>query len=152
MNKCAYCGRDNSADAAQCRECGTPFANGRAAVIPQRTAAEKRMLNGALWCGGGVFVTMLSYALAANGGTYIVAWGAIVFGGVQFFQGLRGTGAKGRSDDSGYVALEYGTKLETQGRLQEALAVYQAIMDKYPGTDAAKDAKNSLDGLKGKLG
>jgi hypothetical protein len=152
MNKCPYCGRDNSADAAQCHECGTPFATGRAAASPQRTSAEKRMLNGSLWCGGGIFVTVITYAMSANGGTYVVAWGAIVFGGLQFFQGLRGRVPNVRRDDSGYAALEYGTKLETQGRVQEALEIYQAIIDKYPRTDAAKDAKNSLDGLKGRLG
>lgn len=36
----------------------------------------------------GLIITYLTYSLAANGGTYVVAWGAIVFGAVRFFRGL----------------------------------------------------------------
>ncbi|MEZ4868524.1 MAG: hypothetical protein R3C14_44755 [Caldilineaceae bacterium] len=52
------------------------------------SAARKNMLYGALWCIGGILVTFFSYAAAQDGGTYIVTWGAIVFGAVQFFRGL----------------------------------------------------------------
>lgn len=113
------------------------------------------MLHGALWCFGGILVTVVSYASAASspfGGTYIVAWGAIIFGAVRFFQGLSGRNAKPSSEDVAYEALSYGTKLETLGRIQEALAVYQAIIEKYPQSDASKDARRSIDCLQGKLG
>jgi len=56
-----------------------------------REAGRKNMLYGALWCIGGTLVTVFSYQAASNdreGGTYLVAWGAIAFGGVQFFRGL----------------------------------------------------------------
>ncbi len=46
---------------------------------------------GAMWCAGGIIVTVLTYyaaASSAGGGTYIIAWGAIVFGAIQFFRGL----------------------------------------------------------------
>jgi len=44
---------------------------------------------GALWCIGGLIVTAVSYsAVKDSGGTYIVAWGAVVFGGWQFLKGL----------------------------------------------------------------
>lgn len=50
----------------------------------------RHMVTGALWCGGGTLVTVLTYQAAANGGTYMVAWGAIVFGLVDFVRGLAG--------------------------------------------------------------
>ena len=55
-----------------------------------KDAGRKNMLYGALWCIGGVVVTALSYQAAANagGGKYVLAWGAIVFGGIQFFRGM----------------------------------------------------------------
>ena len=50
-------------------------------------AGNKNMLYGALWCIGGLLVTALTYSAASNGGTYVVAWGAVVFGAIQFFKG-----------------------------------------------------------------
>ena len=58
----------------------------------QVTAAAKRnMLVGALWCIGGTVVTVITYQAAANhpgGGSYVVAWGAIIFGAFQFLRGV----------------------------------------------------------------
>jgi hypothetical protein len=55
-----------------------------------KNAGRKNMLYGALWCIGGIVVTVLSYQAAANagGGRYVLAWGAILFGGMQFFRGM----------------------------------------------------------------
>ncbi len=55
-----------------------------------KNAGHKNMLYGALWCIGGIVVTALSYQAAANtgGGKYVLAWGAILFGGIQFFRGM----------------------------------------------------------------
>lgn len=50
--------------------------------------ARQDMLAGAMWCIGGIVVTAVTYAGASGGGTYVVAWGAIVFGAVQFFRGM----------------------------------------------------------------
>lgn len=49
--------------------------------------ARKDMIAGALWCIGGLLVTYLTYYFAKSGGTYTVAYGAVVYGG---FQGLKG--------------------------------------------------------------
>lgn len=49
---------------------------------------QKNMGFGALWCIGGTVVTVATYNAASGGGHYVVAWGAIVFGAVQFLQGL----------------------------------------------------------------
>ena len=52
--------------------------------------ANRNMLVGGLWCAGGIIVTGFTYAAASGrgGGSYVVAWGAIVFGAIQFFRGL----------------------------------------------------------------
>src|SRR5262249_414141 len=44
-------------------------------------AANKNMIFGALWCFGGLIVTVFTFAAASGrgGGTYVVAWGAIIF-------------------------------------------------------------------------
>jgi len=52
-----------------------------------REAGRKNMLYGALWCIGGIIVTAATYSAASPGGTYVVAWGAILFGAIQFFRG-----------------------------------------------------------------
>ena len=46
------------------------------------------MLYGALWCIGGILVTGITFSAARSGGTYFIAWGAVLFGGFQFLQGL----------------------------------------------------------------
>ncbi len=58
------------------------------AVKATRAVGGKNMLYGALWCIGGILVTALTYSAASSGGTYVVAWGAILFGGIQLLRGL----------------------------------------------------------------
>jgi hypothetical protein len=53
-----------------------------------RKAGQKNMLYGGLWCGGGLIVTFATMSAASGGGSYVVAWGAIIFGAIQFFRGL----------------------------------------------------------------
>jgi len=55
-----------------------------------KEAGQRNMLFGALWCIGGIIVTVLTYqaAAGAGGGKYVIAWGAIVFGAIQFFRGV----------------------------------------------------------------
>ncbi|OWK37744.1 hypothetical protein FRUB_06864 [Fimbriiglobus ruber] len=45
---------------------------------------------GGLWLCGGLAVTAISYSVAEEqgGGRFILAWGAILFGGAQFLRGL----------------------------------------------------------------
>ena len=62
-------------------------------VVAKREAlkkhGQKQMLYGGLWCIGGIVVTAATYQMAADGGgKYVVAWGAILFGAIQFFRGL----------------------------------------------------------------
>ncbi len=57
-------------------------------VTGKNERAHKDMIYGALWCIGGIIVTAVTYQAASGGGTYVVAWGAIIFGAVQFFKGV----------------------------------------------------------------
>lgn len=54
----------------------------------KKERANKDMIFGALWCIGGIIVTAVTYQAASGGGTYVVAWGAIIFGAVQFIKGV----------------------------------------------------------------
>jgi len=51
---------------------------------------KRHMLYGALWAVGGTLVTAVTYIAASGGGMFIIAWGAIVFGIIEFFVGLFG--------------------------------------------------------------
>jgi hypothetical protein len=49
----------------------------------------RNMAIGGVICLVGILVTAATYGAASHGGGhYIVAWGAIVFGGLQFLRGL----------------------------------------------------------------
>ena len=55
----------------------------------KKEKANKDILWGAIWCIGGIIITAVTYSAASNGGgTYVVAWGAIIFGAIQFFKGV----------------------------------------------------------------
>lgn len=51
----------------------------------EKKEASKDVLYGGLWLAGGVIVTLIS---VSNGNGGIIAYGAIIFGGIQFFRGL----------------------------------------------------------------
>ena len=51
-------------------------------------SGKKNMLYGALWCIGGLLVTAMTFLAANGGGIYIIAYGAIIGGAIQFFTGL----------------------------------------------------------------
>lgn len=54
----------------------------------RKAKAKKDMLYGGLWCAGGTVVTVASMNAASGGGSYVITWGAILFGGMQFVRGL----------------------------------------------------------------
>lgn len=49
---------------------------------------ESETLTGGLICGVGLVITFVTYSAAINGGTYFIAWGAIIFGAVRLFKGM----------------------------------------------------------------
>jgi hypothetical protein len=48
---------------------------------------RNHMIYGALWFGGGMIVTI---GTMMSGSHFVLAWGAIIFGAVDFFRGLDG--------------------------------------------------------------
>ena len=56
-----------------------------------RSAAKRNMVFGAILFVVGLLITVGSFAAAADGnggGRYVVAWGAMIFGGIRFFYGM----------------------------------------------------------------
>jgi hypothetical protein len=61
--------------------------------ITAKSLARQKLVRGIVWLAGGVTVTVISYLVAAlkpHGGTFIIAWGAMIVGGFQFVKGLIG--------------------------------------------------------------
>ena len=52
-------------------------------------AGVRKIIFGCCWFFGGIFVTVATYSAASNGGgTYVVAWGAILFGAIDIIRGI----------------------------------------------------------------
>lgn len=58
--------------------------------VPLVEVYRRKMISGALWAIGGVAVTAITYEAARDGGVYIIAWGAMLFGAWDFIRGLFG--------------------------------------------------------------
>jgi hypothetical protein len=56
--------------------------------VAYRQAGMKNVGIGMLWCVGGIVVTAITYSMASGGGTFVVAWGAVVIGIIQALRGL----------------------------------------------------------------
>lgn len=52
-----------------------------------KTRGSKNMLYGMLWAVGGTIVTVATYSAASDGGVYVVTYGAIIGGIIQFIAG-----------------------------------------------------------------
>jgi hypothetical protein len=50
--------------------------------------SQRAILHGGLLFFGGIIVTIGSFASAGPGESYVLAWGAIIFGAIKFFKGL----------------------------------------------------------------
>jgi hypothetical protein len=55
-------------------------------------------------------------------------------------------------EDDAYTLLSEGVRLESQGDRAGALAKFEAVMEQFPGTDAAKDAEISIRNFNDKSG
>ena len=60
----------------------------RQAAVAGKESGRHKILVGALWFGSGAAVTLLTCAASANGGVYLLAWGPMIYGAIQFFRGL----------------------------------------------------------------
>jgi hypothetical protein len=117
----AYLGL-SAADAAACPKCATPLVAPRRGPSPEERAAKKQgendLVHGALWLVGGLVVTGVTYVAAeARGeGYYLLAWGPVVFGGIQFLSGLfrtmfrRSDPAAGSCRECGHSPVEPNAK------------------------------------------
>ena len=164
MKKCPYCGRGSWDTAAQCSECGTALATEandgqttrpNARQIPSRPVAGERMLRGALWWIGGIFAAVLAGFVEAgspSGSGYLFAWSAFVLGAREFFRALNSRKYRRGGEGDAYGALAYAARLETQGRVQAALFIYQRIAENYPATDTGRDAQKSIESRQAILG
>lgn len=48
----------------------------------------RNMIRGGIAFAAGTVITIGTYSAASGGGTYVVAWGAIAYGAIQFFRGV----------------------------------------------------------------
>ncbi|HVS71572.1 MAG TPA: hypothetical protein VHQ47_09985 [Phycisphaerae bacterium] len=63
-------------------------AGGPDARSAEMRRAIRNMKVGGIWLVGGAVVTLGTMSMAGDGGHYVLAWGAIVFGGLQFGMGV----------------------------------------------------------------
>lgn len=65
-----------------------PESSAAGAQTAELTAARKNMIFGLLWCVGGLAVTFGTYFLADEGGNFLIAHGAVIWGAIQAGKGL----------------------------------------------------------------
>ena len=168
MKKCTWCGAEYPDEAKVCALDQTALgtADGRPIVEPEpkpeevqpirrrRSTPEREMRIGGLFCLGGIFVTVMTYEAASKaGGTYIVAWGAILFGALKFFSGLLGrnsqveemspdveTSAGGVNAQS---LLNLAARLESKDRAK-AIDLYQKVIALFPDSRASAEAERNI--------
>jgi len=94
---CPRCGKDVPGWRDHCLACGYDYRPPDLSARPRDASHRSSnpvgvgdMVIGGLICAVGIAVTAVTYndAVSSGGGTYIVAWGAIVFGGIRFLRGL----------------------------------------------------------------
>lgn len=155
MRKCSYCGKENDVASRSCAGCGSPLiTESTDPVLPptpeelHRSDGEKSMTQGVLWLIGGVAVTGLTYIVAAGrptGGHYIIAYGAIIFGIVQFWRGraaARGTDGEIRAQE----LLDAAAQFEGVDRAK-AVTLYEEVTRTFPGTRASNEARRNIQTL-----
>ena len=100
---CSECGADVLETDIRCPKCGVDISTiddnntlneqteNNNVVESNVDNGSKDMIFGALWCIGGIVVTLATYSKAVSsptGGHYFIAWGAVIFGGWQFIKGF----------------------------------------------------------------
>ncbi|ADB18859.1 hypothetical protein Psta_4211 [Pirellula staleyi DSM 6068] len=73
-------------DSAQAGQVASEMMEAKLEAI--RSQGWRDAIWGAVWCFGGLAVTAFSYMAAQGGGRYVLAWGAVIFGGIQMMRGL----------------------------------------------------------------
>jgi hypothetical protein len=126
-----------------CKGCGQPLSEGAQSQTHPNLSplGLERVIRGALFCGGGIIVGTL--VVAADGGTYIMAWGAIVYGVIQIYKGFRTDPSGARSIHQAKQLLELAAHLESvhPGR---AIDVYRQVVHQCPGTNESAEAERNI--------
>lgn len=66
----------------------------------RKRKAKKDIWIGGAWCFGGLAISIGTYAMASErGGSYFMAWGAVLFGGFQLIKGLINYGSISKEID-----------------------------------------------------
>jgi hypothetical protein len=156
MRKCSYCGRENPDEAASCTECLTQLAAPAAAdenkvppTLAEVQAGKNLRITGAVLLLGGLVVTLFSYLEAVRspyGGHYVIAIGAICYGAMRFFQGHAMATGRIEANERGQQLLYLAARLEDVNR-QKAVALYEEVLKKYPGTAASEEAQRNIRAL-----
>jgi hypothetical protein len=111
------------------------------------------MLIGGFFFLTGTAVTVGSY-LASETGGFLLAYGAILWGFVEFFYGFANRKKSPdqlishAAEDAAYEALAEGARLEAKGQPAAALALYQKIAERHPDTPVGWDALTSIKNLR----
>ncbi len=98
---------------------------------------------------------LITMALLAAGIFILPAWAYWVFDALaHFFQKVWSPRPPREMprEERAFVLLEEASKLETRGRVKEALAQYQTVVEKFAGTAASRDAQKSIESLRAKVG
>ena len=145
MNKCAYCGMENEEVFKSCQGCGQPLTHGAQNQTPRSLSplALERIFRGALWCGGGIIVTVGTFALQSNGGPYLVAWGAMAYGAIQIYRGFRTVLPGRKTSPDARQLLQFAAYLESVDP-RRAIDLYRQIARQSPGTTASAEAERNI--------
>jgi len=57
-------------------------------IKDRKSKAKRSIIWGLVWGMGGLLATLVGYNIAQGGGTYLVFWGAIIWGGFKVFVGI----------------------------------------------------------------
>ena len=60
-------------------------------VEPVSESDNREMRHALYWLVGGILITVVTYSMASSsggGGTYLIAWGPMLVGGIRFFKAL----------------------------------------------------------------
>ena len=96
---CTKCGTKLADGANFCAKCGlsvaAPLRTGAGsqqeadiANTIKKIAGRRNMLIGGIVCAVGILISVGTHAAAKPEGQYLLAWGAILFGVIQFIRGL----------------------------------------------------------------
>jgi hypothetical protein len=144
MHTCPYCGREQLEPAERCPQCGKELAEDLAKLDPRRAAGEKQMARGALWLILGVTVTVFTYTVArGHGGSYIIAYGAIIGGLAMFFKGRFAAAGKIDMNEEATQLLEMAAMLESVDRVK-ATELYRKIIEQFPNTAQSEEASRNI--------